>query len=396
MVESKGRLLVIGDAGSHSGFGSVVHAIGERLVADYQWDVSVIAANYRGDYYDTNLKLYPAARDVPTDIIGMSRFVKVTADVMPDAILFVNDPAVVAGALLRNPWDTEQVLWRGMKGSGDFIYKPPILSYMPIDGYDSPREWDILTDRVRRIAMTHFGQQAMPEAPVIWHGVDTLVFHPRDKREAKRALGFDPDRFLVLRVDKNSIRKDYPATYKALRPVLRRHDDVDVHFHCQPNTSGTDGYNLNAIRFNDEDIRDRVTFTPNLGGFLGMTQEQLATLYAAADLFVSTSWGEGFGLTILEAMASGTPVLAQDCSAITEVVGDAGILVKPKGRITMPMGQEMCLPDIEKFTYWIEHLYGSRKLREQLGEAAVKRASQFSWDEATRLMDDQLTQAIIP
>ena len=285
------KILVIADAGCHSGFATVTHEIGERLVRDFGHDVSVIAINYRGDYWPTNLKLYPAARDVPTDITGMSRYIKILAEVMPDAIMFVNDPAVVTNALLQNPWDTEQVLWRGMKHPSGYTYKPPIIAYMPIDGYENPKSWDVLADRVTRVAMSHHGQVAMPEAPVIWHGVDTAIFHPRDKRESKRALGFDPDRFLVLRVDKNSIRKDYPSTWKALRPVLRRYPDVDVHFHCRPVTS--DGHNLTAGRYNDEDIRDRVTFTPNLGGFAGMTTDQLATLYAAADLFVSTSWGEG-------------------------------------------------------------------------------------------------------
>ena len=383
------KILVIADAGCHSGFATVTHEIGERLVRDFGHDVSVIAINYRGDYWPTNLKLYPAARDVPTDITGMSRYIKILAEVMPDAIMFVNDPAVVMNALLQNPWDTEQVLWRGMKHPSGYTYKPPIIAYMPIDGYENPKSWDVLADRVTRVAMSHHGQVAMPEAPVIWHGVDTAIFHPRDKRESKRALGFDPDRFLVLRVDKNSIRKDYPSTWKALRPVLRRYPDVDVHFHCRPVTS--DGHNLTAGRYNDEDIRDRVTFTPNLGGFAGMTTDQLATLYAAADLFVSTSWGEGFGLTILEAMACGTPVLAQDCSSVTEVVGPGGILVKPKGRISMPMGQEQCLPDVEKFTYWIDHLYHARAMREKLGSAAATQAAQFSWDEAAKRFAALLT-----
>lgn len=386
------RVLWISDGGTHTGFGTVTHAIGERLVRDYGHDIHVLAANYRGDHYDTSLKLYRADRDEAGDIIGMSRFIRMTAEVMPEAIVFVNDPQVVMTALLKNPWDTEQVLWRGMKGEGDLVYRPPILAYLPIDGYETPRQWNILADRTHRIAMSHFGQGAMEEAPVIWHGVDTSVFYPRDKGEAKRALGFDPDRFLVLRVDKNSIRKDYPSTYKALRPVLRAHDDVDVHFHCQP--VAPDGYNLNSVRFNDEDIRDRVSFTPSLGGFLGASQAQLATLYAAADLFVTTSWGEGFGLTILEAMASGTTVIAQDCSAISEVVGEAGIRVRPKGRISMPMGQEMYLPDVERFTYWIEHLYGARKVRESLAAAAVTQAAKFSWDEAARMFDLELQAAV--
>ena len=388
------KLLIFGDAGCHSGFATVTHEIGERLVRDYGHDVSVLAITYQGDHWDTPLKLYPAANQGdPLDITGMRRQIKLVAEIMPDAILYINDPAVVMNSLLANPWDPEQVLWRGMK-TGEFLYKPPILAYLPIDGYDSPRMWDILTQRVRRIAMSHFGQAAMPEAPVIWHGVDTAVFHPRDKRESKRALGFDPDRILVLRVDRNSIRKDYPATWKALRPILRRHPEVDVHFHCQP--VAPDGYNLNALMFNDEDIRDRVTFSANLGGFTGMTTERLATLYSAADLFVSSAWGEGFGLGLLEAMAAGTPVLAQDCSAITEVVGPGGILVKPRGRTSTPMGQDQCLPDIEKFTYWIEHLVSARQMRERLGEAAAAHAAQFSWDTAARMFNDQLIAAVSP
>jgi glycosyltransferase involved in cell wall biosynthesis len=206
------------------------------------------------------------------------------------------------------------------------------------------------------------------------------VFKPRDKRESKKALGYDPDRFLVLRVDKNFLRKDYPATWKALRPLLRKYPDIDVHFHCLPETEA--GYDLNATRWNDEDIRDRVSFSPNLGGYTGWGLDDMATLYSAADLFVSTSWGEGFGLTILEAMASGTPVIAGDHSAVTEVVGDGGVLVPPKDRISTSMGQEQCLPDIDAYTAAIEHLYLAGGVRRKLAAAAVERASKFSWDVA--------------
>lgn len=386
------RILLIADEGCHSGFAQVAEQIFGRLVTEYGHEVHCIAVNWHGDPWETPLKLYVPNFDERHDTMGMSRYVKLVADIMPDAIFFIQDPKVVLNCLAANPWDPQTVLLRGVK-SGDYTYKPPILAYLAIDGYENPRQWDALKELgVKRIAMTHFGQAAMPEAPVIWHGVDTNVFHPGDKREAKKALGLDPDRFLVLRVDKNSWRKDYPSSWKALRPVLRRYSDIDVHFHCRP--TAPDGYDINAVIWNDEDIRDRVGFTSQLGGYKGVTQDQLATLYRAADLFLSTSWGEGFGLTILEAMASGTPVLAQDCSAITEVVGPGGILVKPAGRMTVPMGQEQCLPDIDKFTYWIEHLYNSRQLREKLGEAAVAQAARFSWSEAARRTDKELQAAI--
>jgi glycosyltransferase involved in cell wall biosynthesis len=260
------------------------------------------------------------------------------------------------------------------------MYRPPILAYIPIDGYNSPGNWDSLLPRVTRIAMSHHGQTAMPEAPVVWHGVDNSVFKPRDKKESKKVLGFDPDKFLILRVDKNSIRKDYAATWRSLRPLLRKYPDIAVHFHCEPVSA--DGYNLYSVMWNDDDIRDRVSFSPNITGWSGWGIEQLATLYSAADLFVSHAWGEGFGLTILEAMAAGTPIIAGDHSAVHEVVGPGGVLIPPVGRITMPAGQEQCLPDIEAYTREIEHLYLAGGVRRKLRQKAIDQASKFSWDVA--------------
>ena len=325
------------------------------------------------------------------DIYGAARIIELVGKVMPDAIVMVNDQSLTLKLLADNKHDPDHVLWRGIKFE-DYSYRPPIISYLTADGYNPPKVWGELSNRVARVAMSRFGQQQMPEAPLVWHGVDTSVYKPVDRREAKRQLGYDPDRFLIVRTDKNSIRKDYPATWKALRSVLRAHPDIDVHFHCLPNTP--DGYDLLAVMWNDEDIRERVNFSPNLGGFTGWDEDKLALLMAAADLHISTSWGEGFGLNLLQSLACGTPVLAQDCSAITEVVGPGGILVKPKGRISVQQGQEQCLPDIEKFSYWIEHLYNSRPMREKLGEAGVKHAAQFSWDVAAEKFNALLEREV--
>ncbi len=385
------KILVIADAGVHSGFATVTHSIFERLVA-MGHDVHVIAANYRGDFWPTSLKLYVPTLDDPMDTMGMRRHLMLTGQVMPDAIVYVNDPKVVLNCLLANPWDEPRLLWRGITAEDGTVYKPPILAYLAIDGYDSPRQWDVLAERVTRIAMSRFGQAAMPGSELVHHGVDTSIYHPRDRAECKRALGLDPDRLLILRVDKNTWRKDYPSLWKALRPVLRRHPEIDVHWHCRP--VSPDGFDLNAVRWNDEDVRDRVTMTADLAGFVGWPEERLAVLFSAADLFVSTAWGEGFGLNLLQAIASGVPVIAQDCSSIPEVVGPGGILVRPKGRISVPMGQEQCLPDVEKFTYWIEHLVNSPKQREALGRAGAEHAKSFSWDTAAQAFNDIIEREV--
>ncbi len=383
------RILFIADGGAHTGFARVAQSIGDRLV-DMGHDIHVLAANYRGDHWPTKMKLYPASMLEPNDKIGFGRVLEMMSKVMPDVVFVLNDPAIIMHLMFDNKYDPEHVLWSGAQ-IGETVYKPPVIAYIPIDGYESPRSWDILSERVTRVAMSHFGQQTMPEAPVVWHGVDTSIYGPADRAEAKRLIGYDPDRFLILRVDKNSTRKDFAATWKALRPLLRKYPDIDVHFHCQIRTPDFD---LNAVRFNDEDIRDRVNFSPNIGGFTGWPEELIATLYAAADLFVSTSWGEGFGLTLLESMACGTPVVAQNCSAITEVVGPGGVLIEPAGRITVPMGQEQCLPDIDAFTREIEHLYLAGGVRRKLAKAGIEHAKQFSWDVAAQKINDIVKRVV--
>src|SRR6185369_2008713 len=66
------------------------------------------------------------------------------------------------------------------------------------------------------------------------------------------------------------------------------------------------------------------------GVLLGaVSEQQLRTLYAGASALVYPSLYEGFGLPLLEAMASGTPVIASRAASIPEVVGNAGVLLDP-------------------------------------------------------------------
>lgn len=379
------KVLWLGDAGAHSGFATVTESIGNRLVTDYGHEIHCLAVNWRGDYWPTQLRMYLPTSKQPDDIYGRSRYVEMLDKVKPDVVIMLNDPEIIIRHLIDNPWDTERALLR----------YGHLLTYLPIDGYNNPPAWEALSGIVKRVAMSKFGQAAMPGSELVYHGVDVKTFVPQKKKDAKRATGFDPDRFLILRVDKNSLRKNYADTWRALRPILRKYSDIDVHFHCQPNAQ--DGINIRAFISGDEDIRDRVSFSRDLGGFTGWDDSQMVALYSAADLFVSTSMGEGFGLTIAEALACGTPVIAQNVSAITEVVGPGGILIDPARPFTVPMGQEQMLPDVEGFTREIEHLYLAGGVRRKLGIAGREHVEQsFSWDEAAREFNRLITELANP
>lgn len=105
--------------------------------------------------------------------------------------------------------------------------------------------------------------------------------------------------------------------------------------------------------------------------FLGwLTSSELEGLYAAAESFVFTSRYEGFGMTVLEAMARGVPVAASRASAIPEVAGDAALLFDPDST--------------EQIAGAIRSLIGDEELRARLAEAGRTRAAQFSWERTAR------------
>lgn len=379
------KILWCGDHGATTGFATVTHAITSRLVAKGH-EVSVLGANYRGEDGIPGVRGFVPTLLVPTDTYGYSRIVEVLSKVEPDVVVILNDPFIMLTMLMENPWDSEKVLLR---------YRP-LITYQPRDGLNGPKTWDIIPKISRAVAYCEFGQEQIPGSEVIYHGIDTETFHPAssdrpivtsqgqkitNKRDAKRVFGYDPEGFLVLRVDRNSGRKDFASTWKALLPSMHKHADIEVHFHCQGNDK-SGGPSMPDLFTRDPETFDRFHLPKDYNTFQGWPPEDLVALYNAADLFITTSQGEGWGLTIGEATACGVPVVAQNFSAIPEVVGPGGILIEPGYEVTAPGGQDMMAADVPAFSAAIERLYNNRGERRKLGVAGVKHAKTFSWDTA--------------
>jgi glycosyltransferase involved in cell wall biosynthesis len=99
-----------------------------------------------------------------------------------------------------------------------------------------------------------------------------------------------------------------------------------------------------------------------------VSDEELHTLYANASCVALPSLHEGFGLPALEAMATGTPVVAGNSGALPEVTGGAAILVDPLSPVAIADGLERAIADRERLV--------------PLGRA---RAREFTWDRAAAL-----------
>jgi glycosyltransferase involved in cell wall biosynthesis len=101
---------------------------------------------------------------------------------------------------------------------------------------------------------------------------------------------------------------------------------------------------------------------------------ELVTLYRGARMLVLPSLYEGFGLTALEAMACGTPVVASLASAVQEVVGDAAVLVDPL--------------DVSDIAEAMLRVFGDDALAARLRQRGRARAAFFSWEKAARAVQD--------
>ncbi|MDP9245955.1 MAG: glycosyltransferase, partial [Chloroflexota bacterium] len=105
----------------------------------------------------------------------------------------------------------------------------------------------------------------------------------------------------------------------------------------------------------------------------GVDDATLAALYAGAECLLHAAWLEGFGLTALEALAAGTPVVGYRAGAVAEVVGEAGLLVDER--------------DPDALGDALVALLADESMRAAFRAKAKPRAAQFSWDRAA---DDTL------
>jgi len=216
----------------------------------------------------------------------------------------------------------------------------------------------LLADRCITVSETtkerlRFIDVDLKKVRVIYHGVDHELFKPRDKLEARRKLGLPLDRPIILNVGSEEPRKNIPTLLKSFKELLN----------CVPNALLVRvGERTAQIKkfMRGLGLSDKVLYRRAL------SNEVFALYYNAADLLVHTAYHEDFGFPLLEAMASGLPVIAGNRIAIPEVVGDAGILLDPF--------------DVNGFAYWMHEVLTNEDLKAKLSEKGYRRSMNFSWE----------------
>lgn len=185
------------------------------------------------------------------------------------------------------------------------------------------------TERSRRMLAM---EQVAPERIVqIKPGVDTEIFAPGGRDRS--AFGLRDDEFVILFVGWLLPRKGIDFLVLALRELV---NDADLHgfkFRLAVVGSGPGRDRVEAL-LERTGLKDYCTFTGSV------TYSQMPAAYRMADVFVLPSiatpeWQEQFGMSLIEAMACGTPVVSTLSGAIPEVTGDRAVLCQPNDFVSL-------------------------------------------------------------
>jgi glycosyltransferase involved in cell wall biosynthesis len=187
---------------------------------------------------------------------------------------------------------------------------------------------------------------------VIYNGIDE-IFHEAD---SELPAIEETDRPFILSVCATIPKKNVSAIVRALAALKERGLPHRL-IHVGPPGSAQEALETEIRRFN---LRPDVIFK----GYV--TKHELAAYYRAADALLFPSFHEGFGIPIIEAMASGCPVVTSTAFSMPEIAGDAALFVDPY--------------NVESLISVTHRLLTNFGLREELIGLGRTRARRFSWN----------------
>lgn len=195
-------------------------------------------------------------------------------------------------------------------------------------------------------------------------GVDHRIFLPRDQADARKRLGIDPQDHIILYVGRPEPFKGPDILIKALSHLSSSAKFRLILLGGAEGESGIAWLRQVAI---DYGVADRVRIDT------AIPQNELPDYYAAADVAAVPSYHESFGLAALEAMACGVPVVAANVGGLASLVrhNETGLLVDSHSP--------------QDFARGLSILFDDPDLRTNMGHAAVKWASNFSWHRSAQL-----------
>jgi len=328
----KTKVIFYGDSPTcATGFGQVSRNILPALRDSGRYDVDVLGINYWGDPHDYPFRIWPMAINGQRDPYGRQRLQQHLLDprLQYDLLFFLQDTFILnfMPEMLNN-----------LKKAGKRFKS---IYYYPIDGIPKPEWIDTVNAVDFPITYTKFGfEQSVNRIPelkdrlkIIPHGINPKVFFqaPEQQVQEFRKQFFGPvaDHFIITNVNRNQQRKDIPATLRAFKEFKKQKPESVLYLHM---AAQDQGWNLpEVLKMMELDISKDVILPQNFSPSTGFPLEILNLIYNASDCVMSTTVGEGWGLSWTEAMATKTPVVFPNNTCLGEYITEETGYPYPSG-----------------------------------------------------------------
>lgn len=348
-----------------TGFGRVTREITIRLASLDGVQVACQGWGYSGPLNSGQypLVIYPSAAGQ----CGKDTFDKAVEHFAPDVVITLGEPWMVEW-LTKHP-DRRKVKW---------------VAYVPIDAGPFYPPWARIFENMDAVVvMSQFGRKVLKDglpllnAHLIPHGVDTAAFYKLSERSQMKSKDPYRDKFVVGCVARNQPRKNIPALVKAMAIASEKVGNLYLYLHMNQEDWGFDLKTL-LKRYR---LEDKATISTGCLSDRALTDRELNCVYNLCDITVLPSFGEGFGLPIVESLAAGVPVVATDCSACSELIRGHGELVRVQTMLTVGRNLiENALIDVEDLARCILKLHANPTLREEYGNAGRAFVESLTWD----------------
>lgn len=282
------------------------------------------------------------------------------------------------------------LLWREK-----YPRKTKWLMYAPQDGEPPMHDWiKIYMTADKIVAMSKYGKYVFEryyglDVPYIYHGVDTELFKPREKPPDLQ------DYFVVGDIQRNQPRKQPIRLIEAFAKFAKDKDDVLLYM--QMNWRDPYGWPLEYYVRLYNIVEKIVTPKP-----FGIPYENIPECYAAMDVNVNPTAGEGFGLTALEGFAMMKPYIATDYTTSRELIIEE--YPSPRGTLVPYIDLHWELPtiaapkralvDVSKLAETLEFYYKHPEKVCEHGENGRKWVQRYAWNKIQRCWCEEVNDLL--
>lgn len=209
---------------------------------------------------------------------------------------------------------------------------------------------------------------------VIYNGIDLDFYQPMKAPQVLRKHGIDPERPMALFVGRVTRQKGIKHLLKAA-PLIN-HDCQLVLCAGAPDTPEIEA-EFQELMTELKTLRPNVTWIGEM-----LDHSELRHLYSHADVFITPSLYEPFGIINLEAMACGTPVVGSEVGGIPEIIihGETGLLVPIQSVSKTDFEPQSPAQFHQDLANDVNRILDDEELRHRMGKASRKRVEEvFSW-----------------